>query len=74
MSEKAPTDEEILAKADRVAESAEKMRAKGDDAGADRAAQAAEDAREFVRRQRLVATEADNYARANAPHPDDTKE
>lgn len=67
MSKENPTDEEILAKADRVAKAGAELRGKGDDAGADRAEDAAAQAREYVRQQRLARTEADNYARGHEP-------
>lgn len=65
MSRTEPTDEELLAKADKMAANAETLRAKGDREGADRAAGAAQVARDFVARSRLAQTEADNYARTH---------
>lgn len=64
-------DAALLAKADELSAVAESMRAKDAD-GADRAAGAAQQLRDFVARRRLAATEADNYARVNAPHEQQT--
>ena len=66
-------DAALLVKADELAAVAESLRAK-DAAGADRAAGAAAKLREFVAGRRLAATEAANYARANAPRETETEE
>lgn len=67
-------DGALLTKADELAAVAETLRAKKDADGADRAAGAAQHIRDHVARRRLAATEADNYARANAPQQIETEE
>ena len=64
-------DAALLARADELAATAEAMPAK-DSVGADRAAAAAQVIRDHVSRRRLAETEAGNYARANAPHEQQT--
>lgn len=66
--------EQIIARADELAATAEALRAKGDATGADRAAAAAQVLRDHVQRRALAETEAANYARAHEPREIDTEE
>lgn len=66
-------DAALLARADELSAVAESLRARDAD-GADRAAAAAQVIRDHVSSRRLAATEADNYARANAPQQIETEE
>lgn len=66
--------EQITARADELAATAEVLRGKKDAAGADRAAAAAQVLRDHVQRRALAQTEADNYARAHEPREIDTEE
>lgn len=69
-----PEHDELLVTADALAGVAERMRAKGDASGADRAAQAAQRIREVVAGRALAANEAANYARANELREIETEE
>lgn len=68
MSKKEPdltdfSDDALIERAEELARTAEKLRAK-DAEGADRAAGAAQALREHALRRALARTEADNYARS----------